>query len=89
MGWPVAQASSSTVSLIESGRSSPSVGLLKRLLDGIDVSLAEFFSFELPPDANIFFRAEDLLEIAGGGVPYRQVGAFNRDRRLQILVETY
>lgn len=65
-------------------------GLARRagILDSIDVSLAEFFSFELPPEANIFFRAEDLLEIGSGGVSYRQVGTFNSDRRLQILVET-
>ena len=36
----------STISLIESNASNPSVGALKRILDGIPIGLAEFFAFE-------------------------------------------
>lgn len=80
---------SSTVSLIESGRTSPSVGSLKRLLDGVGVTLAEFFSFELPDRETFFFRQADLIEVGRGGVSYRQVGQFGAAQRLQILDETY
>jgi transcriptional regulator with XRE-family HTH domain len=39
-----AGVTNSTISLIESNASNPSVGALKRILDGIPIGLAEFFS---------------------------------------------
>ncbi|WP_445503453.1 helix-turn-helix domain-containing protein, partial [Microvirga sp. G4-2] len=36
----------STISLIESNQTNPSVGALKRILDGIPIGLAEFFALE-------------------------------------------
>ena len=51
----------STISLIESNASNPSVGALKRILDGIPIGLAEFFAFEPEPSKKAFFAAEDLL----------------------------
>ena len=36
--------SNATISLIEQNRTSPSVGLLKKVLDGIPISLADFFA---------------------------------------------
>lgn len=80
---------SSTVSLIEGGRTNPSVGSLKRLLDAAGLSLGEFFSFELVSEAQVFFRADELAEISSGKVSYRQVGAGKGVSTLQILHETY
>ncbi len=55
-----------TISLIESGRTSPSVSALKRILAGIPMMLAEFLSDELPPaESNICYRASQR---ARGGV---------------------
>ena len=39
-----AGVSNATVSLIESGRTDPSMGLMKRILDALGVSFAEFFA---------------------------------------------
>ena len=80
-----------TISLIESGRSNPSVSALKRILAGIPMTLAEFFSDELPPaESNIFYRAAELTEISGGeGISYRQLGAASEGHALQILFERY
>ena len=36
--------SNATISLIEHGRTDPSTGLLKRILESLDVSFAEFFA---------------------------------------------
>ena len=36
----------STISLIESNQMNPSVGALKRILDGLPMGLAEFFAIE-------------------------------------------
>jgi transcriptional regulator with XRE-family HTH domain len=80
-----------TISLIESGRTSPSVSALKRILAGIPMTLAEFFSDELPPvESNVFYRASELTEISGGdGISYRQIGSARAGHVLQILYERY
>ena len=80
---------SSSVSLIESGRASPSVGSLKRLLDVVGVSLAEFFSLELPRQETFYYRQAELTEIGRGLLSFRQVGNDLTGKSLQILCETY
>lgn len=79
----------STVSLVESGRSNPSVGQLKRILDAIPIGLAEFFAMEWVRDEGPFHRADDLIEIGKGPISYRQVGRTMIGRQLQILSECY
>jgi transcriptional regulator with XRE-family HTH domain len=78
-----------TISLIESGTVSPSVGSLKRILDGIPIGLAEFFGFPLADQERVFFRAEELVEIGEGGISYRQILPDLSGRALQILHERY
>ena len=80
-----------TISLIESGNTSPSVSALKRILAGFPMTLAEFFSDELPEIKNeVFYRSESLTEISGGeGISYRQIGSSKAGHALQILYETY
>jgi transcriptional regulator with XRE-family HTH domain len=75
------------ISLIEKNRSSPSVATLKKILDGIPMSLAEFFAAGQPEQPTIFFRADELVEIGGGAISYRQVGASLRGKALQLLHE--
>ena len=71
-----AGVANASISLIESGSTSPSVSALKRILAGIPMTLAEFFSDELPGmKSEVFYRAQDLTEISGGeGISYRQIG---------------
>lgn len=84
-----ANITNSTVSLIESGKINPSVGALKRILDGIPIGLAEFFSFEPDPERNVFFAKEELTEIGKGKLSLMQVGSNLFGHKLQILLETY
>ena len=85
----LAGVSNATISLIEHGRTDPSMGLLKRVLDAMDVSFAEFFSEQaLTPD-NVFFTHNELSEISSGPISYRQVGSNLSDANLQILYERY
>jgi transcriptional regulator with XRE-family HTH domain len=79
----------STISLIESNTSNPSVGALKRILDGIPIGLAEFFAFEPDRPKKAFYAAEELVEIGKGSISYRQVGENLFGRALQILKECY
>jgi transcriptional regulator with XRE-family HTH domain len=86
-----AGVANATISLIESGSTSPSVSALKRILAGIPMTLAEFFSDELPgAKSEVFYRAENLTEISGGeGISYRQIGSAKAGHVLQILYESY
>ena len=86
-----AGVANASISLIESGSTSPSVSALKRILAGFPMTLAEFFSDELPGmQSEVFYRAESLTEISGGeGISYRQIGSAKAGHALQILHETY
>ena len=84
-----AGVTNSTVSLIESNRMNPSVGALKRILDGIPIGLAEFFALEPERPRKAFYRADELIEIGKGGISFRQVGDSLFGRALQILKERY
>src|SRR3954466_854130 len=79
----------STISLIESNATNPSVGALKRILDGIPIGLAEFFAFEPAASKQVFYRADELTEIGKGHISYRQIGKTMVGRQLQILRERY
>ena len=78
-----------TISQVESGKINPTVSMLKKILDGIPMGLGEFFSDDRQPQERKFFRAGDLMEIAEGGVSYRQVGAHLANKSIQLLKECY
>lgn len=79
----------STISLIESGKMNPSVGALRRVLDGIPISMSEFFAFEPEPEKASFYEQDELTEIGKGKLSLRQVGSNLFGRALMILHETY
>ena len=85
----MAGVSNATISLIESGRSDPSMGLLKRILVAMGVSFAEFFAEDFSSREQVFFRASELSEISSGPISFRQVGNDLGGSQLQILYERY
>ena len=84
-----AGVSNATISLIEHSQTDPSMGLLKRILDAMGVSFAEFFSAEPRSEEQYFFTNDQLSEIGSGPISYLQVGGDLQDRQLQILYECY
>ncbi|GGE48277.1 cupin domain-containing protein [Actibacterium pelagium] len=84
-----ADVTNSTISLIESGKVNPSVGALRRILQGIPIGMSEFFAFEPEPEKTVFYAAEELTEIGKGGLSLKQVGGNLIGRQLMILLETY
>ncbi len=84
-----AGVTNSAISLIESNRVNPSVGALKRILDGVPIGLAAFFALEPEQARKAFYAADELTEIGRGGISYRQVGETLFGRQLQILKERY
>ena len=84
-----AHVSNATISMIEADRVSPSVSALRQILAPLGVGIGDFFSAPEPPGEQVVFRADELTEISGGAVSYRQVGANLRDRALQMIYERY
>jgi len=85
----VSGVANATISQIEAGRVNPTVSLLKKVLDGIPMSMSEFFVDDFDFADRIFFRAQELTEIADGGVSFRQVGANLQNKAIQLLKECY
>lgn len=85
----LAGVSNATISLIEHGRTDPSMGLLRRILESMEVSFADFFALAPAGDERFFFTQRDLVEIGKGLISYRQVGGDLANSQLQILHEVY
>ncbi len=79
----------STISLIEQNRVSPSVGSLKKVLDGIPMSMADFFTLDQDQGAaeKVFFSAEEQPNLGSGSIDYFLIGAGVNDRQMEILRE--
>lgn len=84
-----AGVTNATISLIEQGRVSPSVGSLKKVLNGIPMSLADFFTFQFDSQPQVFFRANEMPDVGPGPIQYRLLGAGNTQRSMSILYEVY
>ena len=78
-----------TISQIESGKINPTVGMLKKVLDGIPISMSDFFSDNMEVEEKVFFSANELVEIGEGGISYRQVGGNLHNKAIQFLQERY
>ena len=77
------------ISLIEQNRVSPSVSSLKKVLEGIPMSLAEFFTLDLGGSPTVFFAREELTEIGDKSVSLRLVAARRPNRAMALLHESY
>jgi transcriptional regulator with XRE-family HTH domain len=77
------------ISLIEQNRVSPSVSSLKKVLDGIPMPLAEFFTLDLSAAPQAFYGAEELVELGNEAVSLRLIAAQRAGRQLTLLHERY
>src|ERR1700734_4481421 len=77
------------ISLIEQNRVSPSVSSLKKVLDGVPMTLAEFFTLDEGSAPQMFFTAEALAEVGNEQVSQRLVAAQRSGRQLSIVHERY
>src|SRR3977135_1853875 len=62
------------ISLIEQNRVSPSVSSLKKVLDGIPMLLADFFTMDLGGQPQVFFPREELANIGTASSELRRAG---------------
>jgi transcriptional regulator with XRE-family HTH domain len=77
------------ISLIEQNRVSPSVASLKKVLDGVPMSLAEFFTIDMSGTPQTFFGTDELTELGNEQVSLRLVAAQRPGRQLTLLQERY
>ncbi|HKE94817.1 MAG TPA: cupin domain-containing protein [Povalibacter sp.] len=78
-----------TISLIEQNRVSPSISSLKKVLDGIPMSLAEFFTLDLQTNPQVFYGRDELADIGDGDISLRLVAAKRPNRAMTIMHERY
>ena len=78
-----------TISLIEQGRISPSVALLKKLLDAMHITFIEFFSLATNDPDMVFFTPEQMVPLTKGQVRLSRIGGSAGLNQIQILYEEY
>ncbi len=84
-----AGVTNATISLIETNKVSPTVAKLKKVLDGIPISVVEFFAGPSLSTQQVFYRGEDLPNVGAADVIYRLVGHDHPDRQLCLMHEIY
>lgn len=78
----------STISLIEQNKVSPSISSLKKVLDGIPISLADFFTMDLADTGEgPFYGAQDQPDVGNNEIHYFLVGQHRANRQMCILRE--
>lgn len=77
-----------TISLIEQNKVSPSVSSLKKVLDGLPMSLADFFTFEIEASAEQIFYPKVLQpDVGSGELHFHLIGANRANRKMCVLRE--
>lgn len=85
-----AGVTNSTISLIELNRVSPSIASLKKVLDGLPITLADFFAGEVEENAQqVFFEPEALPDLSSDGIRYLLVGCSLPSRKMTLMHEFY
>jgi transcriptional regulator with XRE-family HTH domain len=78
----------STISLIEQNKVSPSISSLKKVLDGIPISLADFFTMDLADTGDSpFYAAGEQPDVGNNDIHYFLVGQHRANRQMCILRE--
>lgn len=78
-----------TISLIEKNQNSPSISMLRKILEGIPMDLSVFFASADHEKDKVFFQQDELTELSNDKLlSFLQVGDA-RHHNLQILKETY
>lgn len=77
------------ISQIEQNKVSPSVASLKKILDVLTLSLADFFTSEAGDDQRFFYARKALPNLGSGDVAIFLVGSNVRHRAMSVLHEVY
>lgn len=79
-----------TISLVEQNRVSPSLSSLKKILDGVPMTLAEFFTLSTAPRESAFLHRDQQPTIcANADVTMRMLRPGKGLSAMQIMFESY
>jgi|TARA_R110000772_G_scaffold129246_4_gene237348 transcriptional regulator with XRE-family HTH domain len=86
-----AGVTNSTISMIEKNSVSPSISSLQKVLNGIPISLVEFFTEESNEAEiqQVVYTSDELIDIGSGDVHMHLVGKSFPNRQMTFLVESY
>lgn len=85
-----AGVTNSTISLIEQDRVSPSVGSLKKVLDGIPMTMADFFTMGVNEDrSKTFFPKDSQPNMGQDNIEFYLIGVGRPDREIEVMREVY
>ncbi|WP_028671252.1 cupin domain-containing protein [Saccharospirillum impatiens] len=86
-----AGVTNSTISMIEKNSVSPSVGSLKKVLQGIPMSLVEFFAEDAETDSSqpVVYSPDEFMDLSVNDVSMKLVGKAYGRRALAFMIETY
>jgi transcriptional regulator with XRE-family HTH domain len=79
----------SAISMIEHDQISPSVNSLQRVLDGVPMSLAEFFSLDLNLQIRVFFKQEDIVATDDDGIARSVLRTRGGEQTVSVVRESY
>lgn len=78
----------STISLIEQNKVSPSISSLKKVLGGIPISLADFFTLDLGDSGDSpFYAIDDQPDVGNNDIHYFLIGQHRSNRQMCLLRE--
>ncbi|MEJ2059981.1 MAG: cupin domain-containing protein [Gammaproteobacteria bacterium] len=77
------------ISQIEQDRVSPSIGSLKKILDGLSLSMADFFTQDFGAAEQVFFSKDDLPDLGSGPIAFFLVAANRKERAMSMMHEVY
>lgn len=86
-----AGVTNSTISMIEKNSVSPSISSLKKVLNGIPMSIVDFFADDVNVEKNqqVVYTAEELMDIGSGNIEMLLVGKSFPRRQMTFLIESY
>ncbi|SCK24998.1 cupin domain-containing protein [Vogesella sp. LIG4] len=79
-----------TISLIEQNRVSPSISSLRKVLEGLPMTLSDFFTFDADPQQpRVFYTPDELPNLGNDQIQLMLVGTSHERRDIAILREVY
>jgi len=75
----------SAISMIEHGQISPSINSLKKVLDGVPISLADFFSLDLNIQIKVFFNEKETLDDSDDPVHRWRLKTKGQDQAVEMV----
>ena len=79
----------STISMIERDVVSPSISSLKKILEGVSLTVTQFFTLEIPVESQTVFKKGTLIDMGSDGVEMHLVGGVEPGSKLAFMIETY